>query len=207
MTSRASSIAPRSPAASARPGPTTRPTMAAIRMAQEALASSPFGTGPLSRFGLGADIQQQLAQAAAQIQANDQALLAQYGGIAEGDGLASAGAARSRPGGGAENDPIALIERLARHCASRVRSRRRSSPPRGEDPRRQLKSTRASRVVAFQPGSDLLDSDQRDRARPSPRHDRRRQVAFEQCPRRHAPRLFLGVMATFPLIAIGLANS
>jgi hypothetical protein len=84
--------------------------MAAIRMAQEAIANSPLGSGPLSEMGFGKNIQEQLAQAAAQLQANDQAL-AQFGGIA---GVAAAGGAMgaaSSPAAG--SDPIALIERLA----------------------------------------------------------------------------------------------
>ncbi|MFN8111888.1 MAG: SHOCT domain-containing protein [Solirubrobacterales bacterium] len=90
--------------------------MAAIRMAQEALANSPFGARPLSHMGIGANIQEQLAQAAAQIQANDEALKP-YGGIAgvmagAGAGATGAGAAQtpSSPGG---SDPLSLIERLA----------------------------------------------------------------------------------------------
>lgn len=84
--------------------------MAAIRMAQEAIANSPLGSGALGQMGFGKDIQEQLAQAAAQLQANDQAL-AQFGGIA---GVTAAGAAMgagSAPAAG--DDPIGLIERLA----------------------------------------------------------------------------------------------
>jgi hypothetical protein len=77
--------------------------MAAIRMAQEAIASSPFGSGPLSQMGIAEDIQEQLAQAAAQIEANDQAL-AQFGGIAGVTGAAA-------PAAG--SDAISQIERLA----------------------------------------------------------------------------------------------
>ena len=81
--------------------------MAAIRMAQEAIANSPLG--PLGHMGFGKDIQEQLAQAAAQIQANDQAL-AQFGGIA---GVTAAAGAAGAATPAAGDDPILLIERLA----------------------------------------------------------------------------------------------
>ena len=81
--------------------------MAAIRMAQEAIANSPLG--PLGQMGFGKDIQEQLARAAAQLQANDQAL-AQFGGIA---GVTAAAGAAGATTPAAGDDPISLIERLA----------------------------------------------------------------------------------------------
>jgi hypothetical protein len=83
--------------------------MAAIRMAQEAIANSPFGSGPLSQMGIAEDIQEQLAKAAAQIQANDQAL-AQFGGIA---GVTAAAGAMGAAAPAAGGDAISQIERLA----------------------------------------------------------------------------------------------
>ena len=84
--------------------------MAAIRMAQEAIANTPFGSGPLSHMGIAENIQEQLAQAAAQLQANDQAL-AQFGGIAGVTAAGGAMGAASSPGAG--SDATSLIERLA----------------------------------------------------------------------------------------------
>ena len=69
--------------------------MAAMRMAQEAFANSPFGHGPLSRLPIAENIEAQLARASAQIQGNVQ-----------GFGPASGGA-----GGG--NDAVSQLERLA----------------------------------------------------------------------------------------------
>ena len=102
-------LAPKAGAAGAPGAYDPADPMAAIRMAQEAIANSPLGSGPLGQMGFGKDIQQQLAQAAAQLQANDQAL-AQLGGIAGVTAAAGAAGAAS-PAAGA--DPISLIERLA----------------------------------------------------------------------------------------------
>ena len=101
-------VDPLAPKAGAAPGAyDPAGPMAAIRMAQEAIANSQLG--PLGQMGFGKDIQEQLARAAAQLQANDQAL-AQFGGIA---GVTAAGGAAGAATPAAGDDPISLIERLA----------------------------------------------------------------------------------------------
>ena len=103
-------VDPLAPKAGAAPGAyDPADPMAAIRMAQEAIANSPLGSGALGQMGFGKDIQEQLAQAAAQLQANDQAL-AQFGGIA---GVTAAGGAAGAATAAGGDDPISLIERLA----------------------------------------------------------------------------------------------
>src|SRR4249919_2850983 len=69
--------------------------MAAVRMAQEAFANSPLGSGPLSHLAIAEDIQAQLAQASAQIQGNVQGM-ENFGGIG-GVSAMAAGAAMGTP--------------------------------------------------------------------------------------------------------------
>ena len=89
--------------------------LAAIRMAQEALANTPFGHGPLSHLGIAEDMQAQLEQAAKQIQGNTQAL-GPYGGIG-GVSAMAAGAAMGTPSPAGQpqpgSDPVSQLERLA----------------------------------------------------------------------------------------------
>ena len=87
--------------------------MAAMRMAQEAIANSPFGHGPLSHTPMAEDIQARLAQATQQIQGNLQNM-EQFGGVsgamAAGAAMGATNPAAPSPAG---NDAISQLERLA----------------------------------------------------------------------------------------------
>ncbi len=105
-------LAPKAPGTpGAMPAYDPNDPMAAMRMAQEAFANSPFGSGPLSHMPMAEEMQQRLDEASAQIQGNLQSM-EQFGGV---PGAMAAGAAMGAGEGPAApgDDAISRLERLA----------------------------------------------------------------------------------------------